>query len=69
MITRTEAAETMATDVLAFAHQHGLPVTKSLVEARISEWRGLAGEGSYKGACAKLASVRTTLTIARRWHV
>lgn len=64
-MTKTEAASILADDVLAFAHRHGLAITKDLAEARVSEWRGLAGAGSLKGAAAKLAHPATVLRIAR----
>lgn len=63
-ITRTEAATVMATDVRVWARTHQMQITRTMVEERISEWSGLAGEGTYKGACAKIAKVTTTLRLA-----
>lgn len=58
----------MAVDVRVFARQAGRPVTRALVEERLSEWRGERGRGTVKGRAAQLASVQTTLRTALRWE-
>lgn len=63
-MTKTEAAKTMAVEVRCFAREHGLEVTKDLVEARISELSGYHRTGhrvSYQTQAATIANVRTTL--------
>lgn len=68
-MTKTEAAKTMALDVRVFARRAGVPVTKHLVEERISEWRGATYVGTYKAEAAKLANVTTTLRQALAWEL
>ena len=63
-MTRTEAAEIMGLDTRVWARRTGQPVTRDLVEERISEWRGPNYAGTRKGSAAQLASVRTTLRAA-----
>ncbi len=69
-MTKTEAAEIIATDVRVFARKLGYvsvkQIDKNLVEARISELRGPAGQGLQREA-AQLATWRTTLTAARKY--
>lgn len=65
-VTKTEAAEIVANEVLVFARKHGRTPNKELVEARISELRGTAA-GSLLGDAAEIAHWRTTLGIAQRW--
>ncbi len=65
-VTKTEAAEIVANEVLVFARKHGRTPNKELVEARISELRGTAA-GSLLGDAAEIAHWRTTLRFAQRW--
>lgn len=62
-ITKTEAAATMAVEVRVWARKHNVPVTKSLVEERISELTGYFERGtqSYQTQAATIANVQTTL--------
>jgi hypothetical protein len=63
-MTKTEAAKTMAVEIRCYARKHGLEVTKSLVEERISELSGYhyrAERVSYQTQAATIANVKTTL--------
>lgn len=65
MITKTEAAEIVATSIRVYAREHGLEVvTKALVEERISELAGYFEDGlrkTYLTESATIANVKTTL--------
>lgn len=63
-MTKTQAAEIIANDVVVWAREHGIHPSKDLVEGRISEWSGITGAGTLKGRAAQLANWRTTLRIA-----
>lgn len=66
-IPATQAAEVIARNVRMFSREHGLTVDKSLVEERVSELRGMAGDSSpYLQTCAAHANVKTVLRIALR---
>lgn len=62
-MTKTEAAEIIATDVRVEARRYGVPISKSLVEERLSEAQHLGGA---KAKAARVApSWRTVLRLAR----
>ncbi len=61
-MTKTAAAEIIATDVRVFARQYGITITKDLVEARMSEARHLGGRKAEAAAAAP--SWRTVLRAA-----
>lgn len=69
-MTKTEAAEILATDVRVWARRTGTAITKDLVEARLSELGCGAPcyAGSYKEQAALTApSWRTILRAATRY--
>ncbi|AJK27395.1 hypothetical protein PBI_KRATIO_66 [Mycobacterium phage Kratio] len=66
-MTKTEAAEIVANEVLVWARSNGATPTKSLVEARISELRVTATPGTYLHTASLTANWRTTLAVAKRW--
>lgn len=63
-MTKTEAAEIIAIDVRVWARRNGTPITKDLVEARLSEARHMGG--LYPAANAARPSWRTILRVATR---
>lgn len=63
-MTKTEAAEIIATDVRVFARQYGIEITKDLVEARLSEARHMGGLKATAAATAP--AWRTVLRAATR---
>jgi hypothetical protein len=65
-MTKTEAAEILANEVIVFARKNELTPTKNLVEARMSELRTTA-TGTALGTAALTANWRTTLRIALGW--
>lgn len=68
-MSKTEAAEIVATNVLAFAHKYNVALTKDLVEARMSEMRVTTAAGSPAHQAAFSANWRTTLATAKKWAV
>lgn len=64
-MTRTEAAETIALHVVVWSRKTGQPVTKTMVEEILSEYRG-GHRGEFLQQTARLASVPTTLRLARK---
>ncbi|MBN7333080.1 hypothetical protein [Mycobacteroides abscessus] len=73
-MTKTEAADILATDVLAYARQHDKPITKDLIELRMSEIAGSRGcpnhyEGSYKWHAVNAKPPwRNVLRLAQKWN-
>jgi hypothetical protein len=63
-IGKMQAAYEMGSEVRTFARTHGIAIDMDLVEARLSELSGTAGEGTYIGACAKIANRWTTKRFA-----
>lgn len=61
-MTKTEAAETIACQVEAFARRTQQPVTRDSVWGALSEC-GAGHRGSYLAAAAKLANHKTVLRI------
>jgi hypothetical protein len=69
-MTRTEAAEIIATDARVWARKAGRgQVTKDLIEERISELRGDTYAGTRKATAAHLANWRTALRAATRYEL
>lgn len=68
-MTKTEAAEIIANDVVVFARKNNVQITKTLAEERVSEFRGETFAGTYKGIAARLASPVTVLRIAKKWSI
>lgn len=69
-MTKTEAAEILATDVRVWARRTGKPITKDMVEERLSELGCGAPQhaGTVKEQAALTApSWRTILKEATRW--
>lgn len=64
-MTKMEAAEIVATNVIAWSRKTGHAITKDLVEARMSEMRVTATPGTYAHIASHLANWRTTLKIAK----
>lgn len=63
-MTKTEAAETIALDVVVFARRNSLEITKTLVEERMSEARG-GHLGGFVKQAADLTCWRSTLRAAK----
>jgi hypothetical protein len=66
-MTKTEAAEIIATDAIVWARNNGrTEVTKLLIEERMSELRGPNYAGTRKATAAWATNWRTALRIATR---
>lgn len=63
-MTKTAAAEIIATDVRVFARHYGVAITKDLVEARMSEARHLGGRKAEAAGVAP--SWKTVLRVATK---
>lgn len=69
-MTKTEAADIIATDVVVWARQHDRVIDKDLVELRMSELGGYAYRGTWKGLAVKVGpSRRTVLRLATKMVV
>jgi len=64
-MTKTEAAENIANEVIVFSKRTGQPVTMDSIYAALSECAA-GHRGSYLAASANAASAKTVATLVRK---
>lgn len=64
-MTKTEAADTIANQVIVFAKNTGQPVTKDSIWAVLSECQA-GHRGSFLAASARTANAKTVATLVRK---
>ena len=65
-MTKTEAAENIANEVIVFAKRTGQAVTMDSIYAALSEC-GAGHRGSYLAASANAANAKTVATLVRKY--